>query len=320
MCQTQYNFTVKRYVEAYFDVWNGFIEASDNATFLFHRNYMEYHADRFVDFSLLVFEVDVLIAVLPAHVANNTLYSHQGLTYGGVFVKKGTTAMALDMVFKKIVAFAQKKSITTMVIKQMPIFYNAVQDNVWKFLFEKYRVQSICQQKVLSVDYANFSLHKTKLKHYKKALKAGLYIKQDTKFSLFWERVLIPRLRQKHNAKPVHTLQEIEYLHKLFPQQIFQFNAYLHDEILAGITIFDKGAVVKSQYGATTDLGEKLFAMDFLFVHLIEHYKTIGKQYFSMGTVTEKNALGYNPGLLRQKIELGCTEYPFHYFQIHIDG
>jgi hypothetical protein len=50
---------------------------------LFHRDFMEYHSDRFQDYSLLIFEEDKLIAVLPANRVEDRL-SHQGLTYGGL--------------------------------------------------------------------------------------------------------------------------------------------------------------------------------------------------------------------------------------------
>jgi hypothetical protein len=36
------------------------------------------------DYSLLIFEEDKLIAVLPANRVSDTVYSHQGLTYGGL--------------------------------------------------------------------------------------------------------------------------------------------------------------------------------------------------------------------------------------------
>ena len=80
--------------------------------------------------------------------------------------------------------------------------------------------------------------------------------------------------------------------------------------ILAGITIFDKGHVVKSQYGATTQLGEKERALEFLFIELMNKYKAIGSSYFSMGTAVDKSfPLGINVGLEKQKVELGCTTY-----------
>ena len=33
--------------------WDAFVKTSKNGTFLFMRDYMEYHNDRFIDYSLL---------------------------------------------------------------------------------------------------------------------------------------------------------------------------------------------------------------------------------------------------------------------------
>ncbi|GAB1857524.1 hypothetical protein MHTCC0001_23600 [Flavobacteriaceae bacterium MHTCC 0001] len=318
MLYSQDVFKVEKYNKVHYDVWNDFVDKTKNATFLFHRNFMEYHSDRFDDFSLMVFRNEELVAIFPANRVANIVYSHQGLTYGGIFVNIKVSGVELRPILEALCSFAILKGVTSFILKRIPSIYESFFDGVWDCLMKNYRVVELSTQKLLSIDYSNYKIHKTKLKHYRRALNKGLSIKKETTFAPFWNQVLIPRLKTKHNTKPVHTLKEIEYLHKLFSLNLKQYNVYLNNTILAGITIFDKGRVVKSQYGATTDLGEKYYAMDFLFVHLIEHYRDVGKIFFSMGTVTDDNELGYNPGLLRQKIEFGCQEYPFKYFQIHL--
>ena len=66
------------------NLWDEFIARSKNGNFLFYRDYMEYHSDRFKDFSLMFFDDNRLIAVMPANIEDDTLFSHGGLTYGGV--------------------------------------------------------------------------------------------------------------------------------------------------------------------------------------------------------------------------------------------
>ena len=84
------------------EVWNRFVEESKQGTFLLDRNFMDYHADRFFDCSLLVYNDDVietelnddsLVALFPANWAeeDRTVYSHQGLTYGGLITKPNIT-------------------------------------------------------------------------------------------------------------------------------------------------------------------------------------------------------------------------------------
>lgn len=58
---------IHRYTTAYHRDWNDFVSESSNSTFLFLREYMEYHADRFTDYSLLVYDGNKLLALLPAN-------------------------------------------------------------------------------------------------------------------------------------------------------------------------------------------------------------------------------------------------------------
>ena len=59
-------YTARRYTAEDAELWNEFVASAKNATFLFHRDFMDYHSDRFTDFSVLVFKDDALYALLPA--------------------------------------------------------------------------------------------------------------------------------------------------------------------------------------------------------------------------------------------------------------
>ena len=49
---------------------------------------MEYHSDRFQEYSLLVFNEEKLMAVVPANRVGATVFSHQGVSYGTIVVKE----------------------------------------------------------------------------------------------------------------------------------------------------------------------------------------------------------------------------------------
>lgn len=100
------NLTVKKYDQNDYKIWNDFVSQAKNATFLFHRNFMEYHKDRFEDFSLLIFEEEKLRAILPANKNGNTVYSHQGLTYGGLVYKDETKQTAVIEIFQTVLSFS----------------------------------------------------------------------------------------------------------------------------------------------------------------------------------------------------------------------
>lgn len=300
-------------------LWDSFLKNSNQGTFLFQRDFMDYHSDRFQDFSLMIFQDESLVGICPANRNDNEWHSHQGLTYGGIVFQDNFQSESIGDIIKTLSTYLKSKNFEFAFINTIPEFYG---NNIllkFKHQLVKQQAQIYRSDMVLAVDYSRpISFHKTKLKHYKRNLSAGFEIRETSDFSSFWNTLLTPRLQAKHNAKPVHSLSEIQYLHSKFPEQIKQFNIYDDEVLLAGITIFDKGKVVKSQYGATNEKGEKCRAIEFLFMHLIKHYNDLGKRYFSMGTVTEQNDLGYNPGLLKQKEELGCSLYLQDFYSLKL--
>jgi hypothetical protein len=89
----------------------------------FYRDFMEYQEDRFQDYSLLIFEEDKLITVLPANRVGETVYSHQGLTYGGFVYNKQTKLVSLLDVFSAVLLFLNQNGIEKMQIKTIPSIY-----------------------------------------------------------------------------------------------------------------------------------------------------------------------------------------------------
>ena len=60
-------FDIIRYTKDKADEWNEFVARSKNGTFLFNRNYMDYHSDRFADYSLMFYRKGRLYALMPAN-------------------------------------------------------------------------------------------------------------------------------------------------------------------------------------------------------------------------------------------------------------
>ncbi|WP_299442326.1 GNAT family N-acetyltransferase [uncultured Aquimarina sp.] len=307
-------YTIKRYDKGDYSLWNDFIDNSKNATFLFHRDFMEYHSDRFHDFSLLIYDKKKLIGVFPSNVKDEKVYSHQGLTYGGLVLGDSMGGEKVKNILSDLIYFLRSQKINNLYIKSIPVFYHQKPSNELFFFFSEYGAELYHRDLNLAIDYSMpASIHKSKLKHYEKRKDIGFKIKEVDDFTDFWNEVLTPRLAQKHNAKPVHTLEEIQLLKKKFPESIIQFVISLDNEILAGITVFKTKEVVKSQYGAVTDYGEKHRALDFLFISLINRYREEGYKFFDMGTVTDNNF-----GLLKQKEELGCEIYTQDFYRLDL--
>jgi hypothetical protein len=277
---------------------------------------MEYHSDRFEDYSLLVFEDEKLISILPANRIENTIFSHQGLTYGGFVFENDISILQIKLVILNALSFLKENNFKAFKIKEIVSIYSSSnRKEISSFLLENGAI--INSKKMnLAIDFkSDFKVSKSKLKHFKRINSIGLEIKKEDDLSFFWNEVLIPRLDQKFSSKPVHSIDEISKLKANFPKNIHQYNVYLDDEILAGITIFKTNNVIKSQYGATTENGEKYRALDFLYINLINEFKD-EFDFFDMGTVDDDSELGYNIGLFNQKKELGCSVFEQNLYEL----
>ncbi|MGL2987539.1 FemAB family protein [Flavobacterium sp. RSSA_27] len=310
-------YSIRPYQESDYELWNTFVSAAKNATFLFHRDFMEYHKERFEDFSLLVFDKVKLVAVLPANRIENKVYSHQGLTYGGLVHTSKLKIERIELILNLLFDFFKSKRIEYFYLHPIPSFYLGQGNAAIDFFLMKKGAQLYRKEmNMVAQLHQEIPISKSKLKNFRRTELLGLRVVEETNFQPFWEKILEPRLGEKYGVKPVHSLAEIQLLHERFPKNIKQFSAYLEDKIIAGITIFEFENGVKSQYGATSKKGEKYRALDFLFISLLDIFKKRGKHFFDMGIVNDSGEKGFHSGLLQQKEELGCTVWNQDFYKI----
>ena len=75
------------------------------------------------------------------------------------------------------------------------------------------------------IDYQNkLRFQKNRREGINKAKRKNLTIKVDGDYEVFWNKILIPNLKEKHNSSPVHSLDEIKLLAARFPNHIKQVN------------------------------------------------------------------------------------------------
>jgi hypothetical protein len=310
------NYTVKRYRENDYANWNTFISQAKNATFLFHRDFMDYHKDRFEDYSLMVYKNEKLVAVLPANRVENVVYSHQGLTYGGLVYGEKLKLASIILVFKAVLFYLNENKISKIQIKTLPSIYHnkpAEELNYALFLVE---AQLIRRETLAVIDLSKPILITSGRKEgVKKGMANSLEIREEDEFVDFWNDILIPNLENKHQAKPLHSLQEITNLKKKFPENIRQFNVYCKDEIIAGATLFESQNVIHSQYISADKNKNKTGSLDFLYHHLItEVFKE--KNFFDFGTSNKNQGRILNKGLSFWKESFGASTIVQDFYEV----
>lgn len=307
---------IKKYSKEDKSVWDAFIPNAKNASFLFYRDFMEYHEARFTDFSLLLYYKEKLIGLLPANRVGDDLYSHQGLTYGGLLIPASLKMNVYIQLFKTLMEYLNAQGISRFFIKPIPAIYEQHPGEEIAYL------QFLMQAELVRRDVSSVielerkvTFSKLRKRGVQKAVKQKLIVKEVTDFSGFWNEVLRPNLQKTHQVLPVHSLKEIELLKSRFPKQIRQFNVYDGDEILAGTTIFESTMVAHAQYISMLKEQDTFGALDLLFHHLITTVFS-EKKYFDFGISNEQHGLKLNEGLLAWKEGFGARTKTYSMYEI----
>lgn len=296
-----HHYYVRQYKSDDYDIWNQFVSNSKNGTFLFHRDFMEYHSDRFEDYSLLIYKKEVLIAVLPANITETSVYSHQGLTYGGLLYLDSLKLASIVEILSQVLQFFQKNNVYKFISKEIPSIY--CQKHADDLLYALFLAQAkLTRRDSLSVvDLKQPQKYsKDRREGIKKGENAALIIKEEESFELFWNQILEPNLWQKHQAKPVHSALEMQLLKNKFPQNIRQFNVYNQNKIVAGTTVFVSNNVAHSQYISGNEDKNALGSLDILHHYLLTKVFS-EKKYFDFGISNERNGKILNQGLVYWK-------------------
>lgn len=286
--------------------WDAFVPQSKNGTFLFFRDYMDYHADRFTDHSLMFYLDGRLYALLPANRVGDVLYSHQGLSYGGLIMSELTTTAAVCTLFDELNAALRLAGIRQVVYKSVPWIYHrlpAEEDLYALFLQCGARLQG---RDVSSVIVPSHPVRWKRDRRYaaNKARSNGIVVSPSEDFAPFWQ-ILSDNLSRKYHARPVHTLDEIRLLHSRFPRNIRLWEARSSQgDLLGGTVLYVNGSVVRSQYISASDEGKRLHAVDALYHHII-HHAYVDASFIDLGTSNMPHSSDLHESLIYQKEGFG---------------
>jgi len=178
----------RKYQSADSALWDHFIDSCRNSLFLFKRSYMEYHKDRFVDNSLLFYENNRLLAVLPASIQGNELYSHAGLTFGGLLypLKLGVTDIL--KIFESLISYMNTEGFTKINYKVIPYIFHTLPTEEDLYVLSKFGARMIKRELSTAVCFDNrIKFSKGKREGVKKAVKQNLVFSESDDFEQLFE-------------------------------------------------------------------------------------------------------------------------------------
>lgn len=285
--------------------WNEFVASSKNGTFLFDRRYMDYHSDRFVDASLMVYRCGRLYALLPANREGDTVCSHRGLTYGGLVTGSDASAVGVVEAFEAVCAFLRREGVGRVVYKAVPWIYHRLPAEE-----DLYALFKVCGARLVARDISSTVILPRRIKWHRdrryginRCRNNGVIVERSDDFAAFWP-VLEDNLMRSHGARPVHSLSEMELLKSRFPQAIHLYVAQKEGKIMGGTVLYVTPQVVHAQYISASSEGKALRVIDAIYDKILNHDFADGL-YFDFGKSTEDCGHVLNESLIYQKEGFG---------------
>ena len=317
MAGAEHTVIVRRYTSEDAETWNRFVEICRNGTFLHDRRYMDYHADRFDDHSLMFMCEDELIAIMPAHIKDGIFCSHNGLTYGGLLLPDSTTTETVLLIFEALRRYLlEETDAKSIIYRPVPYIYHRYpcEEELYALFRNKAKLVECKASSAIKLKAPLPIRGRRKLTA---AVTGRMRITEEENYAPFW-KILGSRLKSKYGVSPVHSLEEIERLHALFPERIRLFT--VRDEngdILGGTLLYVTGCCVHMQYSGTTEEGRRTSALDYLYGYLIGEL-FCDKEYFDFGVSVEEGGHYLNCGLIAYKERLGGRTVTYNTYLIDL--
>ncbi|MCC9136620.1 GNAT family N-acetyltransferase [Pontibacter silvestris] len=306
---------VEKYIPAHKAAWDAFVHRSKNGTFLLQRDYMEYHADRFTDHSLLFYRKGKLIALLPANEAGKEIQSHGGLTYGGIISDNRMKVSIMLEVFEVMLQYFKQCGFDKINYKTVPHIYHQAPAEEDLYVLFRNKGRLYRRDVTSAIDMAQLFGYSRKRKwEVSKAKRNNIKVELSLDFAGFM-RIEQELLKERYDIPPVHTVEEITCLANLFPNQVKLCAAFEESLMLGGIIIYETPAVAHCQYIAYTARGKELGVLNVIIDYLLTKVYQ-DKKYFDFGISTEQQGAYLNEGLISNKESYGARAVVHDFYEI----
>ena len=311
---------IEKYSSEKEDIWNRFNKESKNSLFMFDRKYMDYHSDRFKDHSLLFYDEDKLIAILPLSEHGEELKSHGGLTYGGFITDSKMKQHTMNDCFETFISYAKENGFSKVTYKCIPHIYHNQPAEEDRFALFANGAQ------LVTVDvstYVNLSsplkMPKGRKAQISRAKREGVVIEELSSLEDFEVFIDLENavLNERHEVSAVHTGAELKLLKDRLPENIHLFAAMKDGKMIAGTVVYEYDTVVHTQYMAADDEARTIGALDLAVATVIEKYKD-SKKWLDFCISTEHGKIYLNEGLCSQKEGFGGRTGVYEIWELNI--
>ena len=304
------------------ELWDKFVSQATGGSFLLQRSYMDRHADRYFDCSVLVFDRKELSeddkestlddkylrAVFPANwdEQRRIVCSHESLLYGGLIVRDDVSLSETEEIVRQILLFYQNfLQAEVLQYKAIPYIYIGSPASEDVYAISKAGGQLSHRGISMAVSLSGSSrIRPMRVRQAKRAIDGGFYIDRLAEgdwdsLQEFWQ--LLTEYLSRENAVPEETMDDLRAQMEQFHREIKLYLVRYGRRVVAGTLIYETHQVVCVKYLAANDEGLQSGALDLLLRHLItERYKQVPYMDITPCLTHASTALGERLALLAE--------------------
>lgn len=306
-------------------IWDAFVASSGNGTIFHTRRFLSYHPDgRFEDHSLLIFDNQKLVAVLPAAKKDGRLVAHPGASYGGVVVAPTLSVVEMGEVLSAVMEYAKTQKFAGISMLRLPptsLQRQYAEDQHYWLYQQGYALTrtemdgAIDLTRVQANDVLSSFTGKCR-NMVRQAERAKVEVKLSNDFATFWP-ILEGVLHGRHGTLPTHTLAEIQKLHELLPDGFRLLSAYQGKKMVGGIVLVTiHESALYTLYMAQEYAAQKDHPMHMLLSEAIKLGLQEKRRVLHLGVSTEDGGKKVNEGLFFFKESFGCKPVRRESFEI----
>lgn len=256
------------------------------------------------------------MAAFPANQAEDTIFSHSGITFGGLIYGIDHRTIAIRDTFSTMLEYYRAKGMRKIYYKTIPYIFHRYpsQEDLYALYLSNARLVRRDLSSIIKLRNRP-KISSNRKSGISKAKKANLRTEVGSFYGEFHK--LLSSALKTHGVLPVHSENELALLHSRFPNNIRLEGVFQDNELIAATWLFDFGNCLHTQYLASSDKGKALGALDFLLSSIIENAPP-HIEYISFGVSTDNNGRNLNEGLIHQKEGFGGRGVVLDHYEIDL--
>lgn len=293
---------INKYSNELEKIWNDFVNSQCFGTIYHTRQFINYHPnDRFIDESILIFDNDELICVLPVCKRGEGYFSYSGATYGGpVIHKKYTKIKYMKLIIEKIFEYYDNKIEFRLA---NDIYFNESSYILYFLLSQKLKVYPELSWYIKTDDdfIENITNKRNKklLKRFinDKSITCSFYNNNEDYIEFY--KIVTKNLKNNHDSTPTHSLDEFLKVKDLLCDKQRLYLVKQYNDILGGVYVLKttRNCWYTFYISRNIDFKKDNCSVSYLMYQISIDAKKENVKYIDYGISTEEKGKLINEGL-----------------------